>query len=89
MKPEIGQVWKLVNPEKYYGIGYKDDLFIILSCDNSVFEIGVFWWSGDPIHGEFGGARRNRLYDSEIIEVGEYVGHMDEFQRSKTAKEKQ
>ena len=70
---KCGQIWKLKDPKKYSNVGYQDDLFIILSKEHDVWELGVFWWSGK---GECGGARKTLMHAKEIIEIGEYIGEL-------------
>ena len=71
----IGQIWRLKDPKKYYNVGFQDDVFIVLSRMHDVYKIGTFWWSGQ---GDYGGAREKELLGDEINEIGEYITTLKE-----------
>ena len=88
---KIGQIWKLVDADKYYNTGTNDDIFIILSGQPplkdgvEVWGIGVFWWSGKEMKGfpGWGGARQKNFTAKEINEIGEMVAYLPDMMSNK------
>jgi len=79
----IGQIWRLVDADKYYNVGAVGDLAVILALANGssvrspVWSVGCFWWSGEKPD-DWGGARQKDMDQFEIHQVFEYVGHIRE-----------
>lgn len=79
---EIGQIWKLIDSNKYYNTGYPGDYFIIASSQieygKEYYKVYISWWSGnDDVTPNWGGFREHNTFaKEEINEIGKYVGHM-------------
>ena len=76
---DIGDILRLVKHDKYYNVGYKNDLAIILSVDKEpngdkdLWKVGVFWWSSGE---KCGGARVQDFYIETLEDVFEVIGNI-------------